>query len=67
MFQLLITANVVPSSPVLVIVMIEAIHSSETSVLIRATWRNIQENGTHHSHHPENLKSYVNLQFHTGR
>jgi hypothetical protein len=39
--RLLITANVVPSSPILVSVMMEAIHSSETSVLIRATRRHI--------------------------
>jgi hypothetical protein len=33
----------VPSSPILVTVMMEAISSSETSVLTRATWRNIPE------------------------
>jgi hypothetical protein len=31
--QLLVTANVVPSSPILVTQMKEALHSSETSVL----------------------------------
>jgi hypothetical protein len=35
--RLLITANVVPSSPILVILMMEAQSSSETSVLTRAT------------------------------
>jgi hypothetical protein len=30
--QLLVTANIVPSSPILVTLMMEAIHSSETSV-----------------------------------
>jgi hypothetical protein len=38
---LLVTANVVPSSPIFVTLMMEALSSSETSVLIRATWRNM--------------------------
>jgi hypothetical protein len=33
----------VPSSPILVILMMEALSSSNTSVLTRATWRNIPE------------------------
>jgi hypothetical protein len=37
------TASVVPSSPILVTLMIEALSSSETSVLTRATWRNTPE------------------------
>jgi hypothetical protein len=36
--QLLVTANI-PSSPILVTLMMEALCSSETSVLTRATWR----------------------------
>jgi hypothetical protein len=40
-----ITANVLPSSPIFVILGMEAIRSSETSVLTRATIRNIQEDG----------------------
>jgi hypothetical protein len=40
---LLVTASVVPSSPILVILMKKAIRSSETSVLTRATRRNITE------------------------
>jgi hypothetical protein len=43
--QLLVSVNVVPSSPILVTPMMEAIRSSETSVLTRATWRDIQEDG----------------------
>jgi hypothetical protein len=43
MHQLLVMANVVSSSLILVILMIEALCSSEMLVLIRATWHNIPE------------------------
>jgi hypothetical protein len=55
--RLLVTANV-PSSPILVTLMIEAPSSSLTSVLTRATRRNIPKDGIVHSHRRAILKSY---------
>jgi hypothetical protein len=47
--RLPVTANVVPSSPILVTLMMGAVCSSETSVLTRATWYNIPENDILHA------------------
>jgi hypothetical protein len=40
------------------VTLMEARSSSETSVLTRATWRNIPEDTILHNHRRENLKSY---------
>jgi hypothetical protein len=39
-------------------ILMEALCSSETSVLTRVTWRNIPEDGILHSHRCENLKPF---------
>jgi hypothetical protein len=54
---MLVTTNVVPISSILVTLIMEAIRSSETSVIIRATRRNITEDGILPSHLRENLTS----------
>jgi hypothetical protein len=59
--RLLVTANLVPSSWILASMVMEAPNSSETSVLTRATRRNIPEDGIRHSHRRVDVKSYIAL------
>jgi hypothetical protein len=58
---LLVIANVLPSSPILVPQMIAVIRSSETSFLTRVTRRDIPEDGVLRSHRRETLKSHIAL------
>jgi hypothetical protein len=56
-----ITANVFPLSPILSTLMMEAVCSSDTSVLTRVTGCHILEDGIVYSHSRENLKSCIAL------
>jgi hypothetical protein len=58
---MLVTASVVPGSPILVTLMMEALSFSGTSIFTRTTLRNIPEDAIIHSHRRENLKSYIAL------
>jgi hypothetical protein len=56
-----VTPNFGPSSPILVTLVMKALRSSETLVLVRATRRNIPEDGILHSDRRETLISYITL------
>jgi hypothetical protein len=53
------STKVVPSSTILVTMIMEAIQSFETSVRTKATRRHIARDGILYSHRLENLKSYI--------
>jgi hypothetical protein len=59
--RLLVVTNFVPTLPILVTPVIEAIRSFETQVPTTLTWRNIPQEGILHTHHLKTLKSYLAL------
>jgi hypothetical protein len=63
--KLLVTANVVHSSLILLTLVMEAICFSVTSIITRDTRRNIPEDDILHSHWRETFKSYIALTYWT--
>jgi hypothetical protein len=61
--RLLVTANIFPSSPIFVTVMMEVIHFSGMLVRSRATRRNNPLDGILHGHRRENLRSHIDNMF----
>jgi hypothetical protein len=59
--RLLVTANAVTISPILVTLTMKALRSLKLSVLTRAARLNIPEDDILHSHCRENIKSYIAL------
>jgi hypothetical protein len=59
--HLLFTDNDVPMSLILVTLMLEATCSSETLVLTRTSWCNIQEDVILHGYRRENFKPYIQI------
>jgi hypothetical protein len=59
--RLVVTANVVPTSLILVTLIMEEQSSYEMSPLTRGTRRHIPEDAFLHSHCRENLRSYIAL------
>jgi hypothetical protein len=66
--QLLVTANVPPSSLILFTLMMEVIRSSAMPVPTRATWHHITEDGIIHSHRHEtsNLTKFQKMKVSVG-
>jgi hypothetical protein len=61
MRRFLVTANIVPCSPIPVILMMEALSFSETPILTRATRRNFPEDGNLIAGRVNNLGRKINV------